>query len=75
MLPNNKALNFIDNNEIEISNAIFEMNTLIEEGILINYNDILQNKFKKIFQNHYNFFPSSTKVSSFFLENNKNLLN
>ena len=65
----------VDNNEVEICNAIFEMNFLIDNGFFLNFNDILQNKIKKIFENHYNFFPQSTKVSNYFLENNKNLLN
>jgi hypothetical protein len=65
----------IDNNEIEICNAIFEMNSYIDKGSFLNFNDFLQNKFKSIFKNHYNFFPSSTKVSNYFLDTNKNLLN
>jgi putative glycosyltransferase (TIGR04372 family) len=65
----------VDNNEVEICNAIFEMNFLIDNGFFLNFNDILQNKFQKIFENHYKFFPQSTKVSNYFLENNKNLLN
>ena len=73
--PHDMQLIVVDNNEIEICNAIFEMNSYIDKGSFLNFNDILQNKFKSIFKNHYNFFPSSTKVSNYFLENNKNLLN
>jgi putative glycosyltransferase (TIGR04372 family) len=75
VLPDHKKFIVVDNNEIEICNAIFEMNSYIDKGSFLNFNDILQNKFKSIFKNHYNFFPSSTKVSNYFLENNKNLLN
>ena len=75
VLADHMNLIVIDNNEIEICNAIFEMNSYIDKGSFLNFNDILQNKFKNIFKNHYNFFPSSTKVSNYFLENNKNLLN
>jgi putative glycosyltransferase (TIGR04372 family) len=73
--PNDMQLIVVDNNEIEICNAIFEMNSYIDKGSFLNFNDFLQNKFKSIFKNHYNFFPSSTKVSNYFLDTNKNLLN
>ena len=73
--PNDMQFIVVDNNEIEICNAIFEMNSFIDKGFFLNFNDTLQNKFKEVFENHYNFFPPSTKVSNFFLENNKNLLN
>ena len=73
--PHDMQLIVVDNNEIEICNAIFEMNSYIDKGSFLNFNDFLQNKFKSIFKNHYNFFPSSTKVSNYFLDTNKNLLN
>ena len=75
VIPDHMKLILVDNNEIEICNAIFEMNSYIDKGLFLNFNAILQNKFKSIFKNHFNYFPSSTKVSNYFLENNKNLLN
>lgn len=63
---------FVDNDEIEISKSIYEMNDYIDNKLIIDFE--LQKKFWKIFVKNCGYIPENVNVSPYFLEKYKNLL-
>jgi putative glycosyltransferase (TIGR04372 family) len=68
-----KHYTWIDNTEIEIYEAISEMNDYID-GNLVKDDENLQNKFWKIFLDNFGYNPESVKVSPSFLISNKDFI-
>ena len=64
---------WVNNTEIEISNAINEMNNYIDNG-KINGDENLQSKFWEIFERKCGYKPKTVKVSPSFLRENIDLI-